>query len=232
MTPRNLAPPVTLALFLATVITYLVQVLVGGDVVERAVGLIPARISDLATLEVVGDGQPVPAWLTFLSYMFPHGAWWHVTMNMAGLWFFGRLAEPIMGTRRFLLAYLASGVFAGLVIVLLVPHWTKPVVGASGAISGVLGAFLALSLPRWGFGDRRNLAILAVESASLVGIVAWLPRQASPVIPDRLSALMWHLIPFLAGWSWIRAWRQVALLWEGSGDGWLPGDRVRNRTIQ
>ena len=46
MTPRNLAPPATLALFLVTVITYLVQVLVGGNVVERAVGLIPACISN------------------------------------------------------------------------------------------------------------------------------------------------------------------------------------------
>ncbi len=207
MTPRNLAPPATLALFLVTVITYLVQVLVGGNVVERAVGLIPARISNLPTLLVLGGGQQVPAWLTLITYMFPHGAWWHVTMNMAGLWFFGRLAEPIMGTRRFLFAYLASGVLTGLVIVILGPHWSKPFVGASGAISGVLGAFLALRSPRWAFGDRRNLAVLAIESASLVGLVAWLLSRTLPVVPDRLSALMWHLIPFLAGWLWARVWR-------------------------
>jgi membrane associated rhomboid family serine protease len=210
MTPKNLAPPATLALFLVTVITYLVQVLVGGDVVERAVGLIPARVSHLATLTAVGGGQQVPAWLTLFTYMFPHGAWWHVMMNMAGLWFFGRLAEPIMGTRRFLFAYLASGVLTGLVIVTLGPHWTKPAAGASGAISGVLGAFLALRSPRWAFGDRRNLAVLAIESASLVGVVAWLLSRTSPVVPDRLSALTWHLIPFLAGWLWVRVWRQVA----------------------
>src|SRR6478735_3686081 len=129
MTPRNLAAPATLALFLVTIITYLVQVLVGGDVVERAVGLIPARVSNLATLLVVGGGQQVPAWLTLITYMFPHGAWWHVTMNMAGLWSFGRLAEPIMGTRRFLFAYLASGVLTGLVTVILGPHWSRPFAG-------------------------------------------------------------------------------------------------------
>ena len=193
-----------------------VLVLVGGHVVERALGLIPARVSHLATLGVVGGGQLVPAWLALLTYMFPHGAWWHVTMNMAGLWSFGRLAEPIMGTGRFLFAYLASGVLTGLVIVILGPHWTKPSAGASGAISGVLGAFLALQLPRRAIGDRRNLAVLAIESASLAGVVAWLLSQSSPAVPGRISALMWHLIPFLAGWLWVRAWRRVAPVAQGA----------------
>jgi membrane associated rhomboid family serine protease len=210
MTPRSLAPPATLALFLATVTTYLVQVLAGGDLVERAVGLIPAHVSNLATPLAVRGGQQVPAGLTLVTYLFPHGAWWHVTLNMAGLWFFGRLAEPIMGTGRFLFAYLASGVVTGLVIVVLGPHWTKPVAGASGAMSGVLGASLALRLPRWTFSDRRNLAALALESASLLGVVAWLLGRTSPRVPDRMSALMWHLIPFLTGWMWVRVGRQAA----------------------
>jgi hypothetical protein len=55
MTPRKLAAPATLALFLVTVATYLVQVLAGGDIVERAIGLIPARVSNLATLTAVGS---------------------------------------------------------------------------------------------------------------------------------------------------------------------------------
>lgn len=169
MTPRNLAPPATLVLFLVTVITYLLQVLVGGDVVERAVGLIPARVSHLATLTAVGGGQQVPAWLTLITYMFPHRGWWHVMMNMAGLWFFDRLSEPIMGTGRFLFAYLASGVLTGLVVVTLGPRWTKPAAGVSGAISGVLGAFLALRSPRRAFGDRRNLAVQALESHGRTG---------------------------------------------------------------
>jgi membrane associated rhomboid family serine protease len=142
--------------------------------------------------------------------MFPHGAWWHVTMNTAGLWFFGRLAEPLMGSKRFLFTCLASGVLTGLVIVTLVPHSTKPGAGASGAISGVLGAFLALRSPRWPFRDRRNLAVLAIESASLLGVVAWLLGRTSPLVPDRISALMWHLIPFLAGWAWVRVGRQFS----------------------
>src|SRR5258706_436598 len=71
-------PPATLALFLVTVTTYLVQVLAGGDVVQRAVGLIPARVSNSTLLMAIGGGQLVPAWLTLVTYMFPHKAWWHV----------------------------------------------------------------------------------------------------------------------------------------------------------
>jgi membrane associated rhomboid family serine protease len=130
-------------------------------------------------------------------------------MNMAGLWCLGRIAEPLIGTARFLFAYVAAGVVTGLVIVFLVPHWTTPVAGASGAISGILGLFLALRLPRWPLSDRRNLAILATESAFLLGIVAWLLVRTPPQVPDRMSALMWHLIPFLAGWNWVRVTRHV-----------------------
>jgi membrane associated rhomboid family serine protease len=209
MTSRKLAAPATLALFLVTVATYLSQVLAGGDVVERAIGLIPARVSNLATLTAVGSGQLVPAWLTLVTYIFPHRAWWHITMNMAGLWFFGGIAEPLMGTKRFLFAYLASGVVTGLVVVFLGPHWTRPAAGASGAISGILGVFLALRLPRWPMRDRRNLAVLTIESACLLGVVAWLLVRTTSHVPDRMSALMWHLIPFMAGWMWVRARRQV-----------------------
>lgn len=216
MTPRNLAPPATLALFLVTIATYLGQVLAGGDTVQRAIGLIPARVSDPASLLAIGGGQLVPVWLTLVTYMFPHGGWWHVSTNMAGLWFLGQHAEPVMGTKRFAFAYLASGVVTGLAIVLLVPLWTKPAVGASGAICGAFAAFLALRLPRWPVRDRRNLVALFIESGCLLGVAAWLlGRTPPPPQPDRLAALMWHAIPLLVGWLWVRVRRQVVL--EGQG---------------
>ena len=210
MTWRYLAPPATLALFLVIVSTYLLQLLAGGEVVVRAVGLIPARVSDLTALTSLGDGQAVPAWLTLVTYMFLHSDWWHVTMNMAGLWSFGRLAEPLMGTKRFFLTYVASGVFTGLVIVLINPHGTKPAVGASGAICGLLGAFFALQLPRWSARYSRHLLVLAIESACVFGVVSWLLVRTPPRTPDRMSALMWHLIPFVAAWIGVRVWRPFA----------------------
>jgi membrane associated rhomboid family serine protease len=210
MTSLRFAPPATRVLFSVTVATYLVQVLAGADIVERAIGLIPVRVSQLAAPPALGSRQLVPAWLTLVTYMFPHGGWWHVTMNMAGLWCFGRLAEPLMGSRRFLLVYFASGVLTGLVIVFLGPHWTKPMVGASGAISGILGTFLALRLPHWETRDRGNLVVLALESACLLGFVAWLPVRTEPQAPDRMSSLMWHFIPFLAAWMWVRVGKRMA----------------------
>ncbi len=210
MTWRHLAPPSTLALFLVTVTTYLFQLLAGGEVVMRAIGLIPARVSDLTALTALGDGQAAPACLTLVTYLFPHSGWWHVTLNMAGLWSFGRLAEPLMGTKRFFLTYLASGVFTGLVIVLINPHSTKPAGGASGAICGVLGAFFALRLPQWPIRDGRNLLVQAIESACVFGVVSWLLVRTPPQTPDRMSALMWHLIPFVAAWVWVRVCRPVA----------------------
>jgi membrane associated rhomboid family serine protease len=134
--------PATLALLLLTVGAFAGQVAAGGDAAERTFGLIPARLSGPSSLTDVAGGQPIPAWLTPLTYMFLHHGWWHLALNMAGLSWLGWYAEPAMGTRRFVLAYLFFGVVTGLTIVLLGPHWTRPFVGASGAISGVLGAFL------------------------------------------------------------------------------------------
>jgi len=193
--------PATVLLVGLTTGTYLLQVLLGGEAVQRAVGLVPADVSRPSTLFAVGERQVVPAWLTLLTYVFPHWAWWHVAMNMLGLWCLGRLAEPVMGTRKFLLAYFASGVVCGMSIVLLVPSWTKPTAGASGAIAGVLGGFLAM---RWSRPLRWGIPLLVVELFSVFGVVLWLLLRTTPTELDRPSALLWHLIPFLAGWLYIR----------------------------
>jgi membrane associated rhomboid family serine protease len=122
-------------------------------------------------------------------------------MNMMGLWCLGRLAEPIMGSGRFLLAYFTSGVACGLSIVLLGPSWTNPAAGASGAIAGVLGGFLAMRLSGR---PRLSISIRLIEVVSVIGGVLWLLLRTPPPAPDRPSALLWHLIPFLAGWLYVR----------------------------
>jgi len=206
---KNSVAPATLALILVTVATNLGQVWVGGDAVQRAFGLIPARVASLSSLMSLGDGQLVPAWLTLITYMFPHMGWWHVTLNMAGLWFLGQSAEPAMGSDRFAFAYICSGVLTGLAIVLIEPNWTKPAAGASGAICGTFAAFLALGLSGSPVRDRLNPVILAIESACLLGVTAWFLNRTPPPVPDRTSALMWHLIPFMAGWLCVRCWTRA-----------------------
>lgn len=78
------------------------------------------------------------------TYQFLHGGWVHVGVNMLSLAAFGAPVERLLGPRRFLLFYLSAGIVAGLVHVLFFPDSTDPVVGASGAISGVFGAVLML----------------------------------------------------------------------------------------
>jgi membrane associated rhomboid family serine protease len=122
-------------------------------------------------------------------------------MNVAGLWCLGMIAEPVIGSRRFAIAYLASGVVCGISIALLIPSSPKPVGGASGAICGVLGGFLAL---RWSVPHRWRMPFVLVETAAALGLAVWLVLRTPHAAPDRLCALMWHLIPFLAGWLWVR----------------------------
>ncbi len=86
---------------------------------------------------------------TLLTSMFLHGGFLHIFGNMLYLWIFGDNIEDVCGRRRFLLFYFASGVVASLAHALWEPGSTVPTIGASGAISGVLGAYIVL-YPRAG----------------------------------------------------------------------------------
>lgn len=96
-------------------------------------GLIPAHLLETPT-----------AWLTLLTSMFLHGGLFHLLSNMWALYIFGDNVEDRMGSMRFLIFYLLCGTVAAVVHVLMNPGSTIPTVGASGAISGVMGAYLVL----------------------------------------------------------------------------------------
>ncbi len=87
---------------------------------------------------------PIPIWLTLLTSLFLHGSILHVLGNMLYLWIFGDNVEDAMGPVRFLLFYLLCGTIASLTQVAIAPGSSVPVVGASGAIAGVLGAYFML----------------------------------------------------------------------------------------
>ncbi len=97
-----------------------------------------------ATYQVFGGQTAVPERLTLVSYMFLHGNWMHLIGNMAFLWVFGDNVEDAMGHLRFALFYLMCGVFAGLAHTLATPASPQPLIGASGAVSGVIAAYLML----------------------------------------------------------------------------------------
>ncbi len=111
--------------------------------------LIPAELVNAgffgdATYQAFEGQAQVPERMTLISYMFLHGSWMHLIGNMAFLWVFGDNVEDAMGHLRFLLFYLMCGIFAGLLHALAFPASAQPLIGASGAVSGVIAAYLML----------------------------------------------------------------------------------------
>ncbi|MCM2359839.1 MAG: rhomboid family intramembrane serine protease [Geobacteraceae bacterium] len=105
---------------------------VGGLTAHYA--LVPAELT----------ATPFSAWPTLFTSMFLHGNWLHIGSNMLYLWIFGNNIEDTLGKSRFVLFYLTCGVVAAAAQLLSAPHSAIPMVGASGAVAGVLGAYLVL----------------------------------------------------------------------------------------
>jgi len=142
--PSRRTPFVTWLIILACVLAYIWEVRLGKNM-EAALnvfGFTPATLfaHQAAPSEVLG----VPAAATILISMFLHGSILHLGGNMLYLWIFGNNVEDGMGHFRFLLFYLASGTAAALTMVYANPGSHVPMVGASGAISGVLAAYILL----------------------------------------------------------------------------------------
>jgi len=111
------------------------------DWFQAQFALIPG---ELLTGQDLPPTIPIPVWLTLLTSMFLHGGILHVLGNMLYLWIFGDNVEDAMGPARFLLFYVSCGVVAALAQMAIDPSSSVPMVGASGAIAGVLGAYLML----------------------------------------------------------------------------------------
>ncbi len=126
-------------------------------------GLIPARLT--GHVEVV---RGLPAVLTLLSSLFIHGGIGHLAFNMIFLGWIGRFVETILGARRFLVLYFVSGIVGGIIQVVFDPHSMVPVVGASGAISGIFAAYAMLFGKSGGKGER-------VRALQLAGL--WIALQ-------------------------------------------------------
>src|SRR5262245_5814555 len=107
----------------------------------RALGVVAREYSAARDLPPT---IPLPFWTTLFTSMFLHGGWAHLGGNMLYLWTFGDNVERRLGSARFLVFYLVCGVAAALAHVAFNPRSSVPTVGASGAISGVLGGYLGL----------------------------------------------------------------------------------------
>lgn len=135
-------PVVTWSLIAINVIVFLVQISsteAGNLQMTMAYGFTPASLS--ADIPQAG---PLPSFATFITCMFLHGGWQHLAGNMLYLFIFGDDIEEALGPLRFVLFYLAGGILATLAYFALDVHSKVPVIGASGAISAVLSAYLML----------------------------------------------------------------------------------------
>ncbi|MGE5237115.1 MAG: rhomboid family intramembrane serine protease [Acidobacteriota bacterium] len=138
--PSSRAPVVNIVLIASCVAVFIFELLLGSrlDDFVRAFALIPARLFDPAAYGV-SLGFNLKS--LFLS-MFLHGGWLHLIGNMWFLWIFGDNVEDCLGHGRYLVFYLGCGLLAALGQAIVAPSSVVPMIGASGAIAGVLGAYL------------------------------------------------------------------------------------------
>ena len=148
-------PYVNFALIAANVLIYFLfqerDIWNGNDcaqaAISKAFGLLPLQLLGVP-VNFEGcpvTGLPIPPLLTPLTYMFLHGSIWHLFGNMIFLWVFGDNVEDALGHWRYLAFYLMCGIAGGLLFFAISPHSTVPLIGASGAIAGVVAAYLMLN---------------------------------------------------------------------------------------
>lgn len=225
--PSVLTPVVTIALIAANLVVWvLVQGMGATAQLAQSVcelGLVPGdllgRLPTGAAFPI-GEGmacviEPGTPWRTLVTSMFLHGGWLHLLGNLWFLWVFGNNVEDSMGHGRFLAFYLLCGVAAALAQVAVDPGSAVPMVGASGAISGVMGAYLVL-FPRVRIHTLVVLVILffRVSVPAWVMLGYWFLLQLAGTGMDQVGGIaFWaHAGGFLAGAALIFPFRDPSLL--------------------
>lgn len=160
-------------------------------------GLVPSVF--LGGAQLPAEFMSLPAEVTLLTYMFLHGDWLHLLGNIWFLWLFGDNVEDAMGSVRFVFFYLFCGVLAGLAHAVAHPISEGPLIGASGAIGGVVGAYLIL-YPRvkmWVLAFAR----IPLKIPALLVLGGWLAFQFYSVSMQTDSNTAWwaHIGGFAAG---------------------------------
>jgi membrane associated rhomboid family serine protease len=203
--PTRIQPILTIAFIASCVLVFLWQMSLGAEGGQRAVyslGVIPAVLFD--HLDMPAELAWVPATATVFTSMFLHGGFMHLGGNMLYLWIFGNNVEDSMGHVRFVIFYLLCGIAAALGQALANPSSEVPMIGASGAISGVLGAYLLL------YPHARVLTLIPlgaftqmVRMPALVVLGLWFVLQLfnSAAASGKQGGVAWfaHIGGFVAG---------------------------------
>ena len=184
---------VTIALIVVNVIVFAIKMLGLPEAAIASFAVIPAELVTTAGLLLPGDtplqSVPVPERATLVSYMFFHGDIFHLAGNMLFLWVFGDNVEDAMGHAKFLVFYLLCGVIAGLAHTFMLPGSPNPLIGASGAVAGVIAAYLMLH-PRvrvWVLAFQ--FIPLRLSAAVVLGV--WVVTQFVMVMLPDIGPVAW-----------------------------------------
>ncbi len=205
--PSRTVPFVNYALLLANTAVFLYTLTLGSRLQSFFFhyGAVPALFKAGYLLNAAGVIQPVShlhVYLTLVTSLFLHAGWFHFLGNMLYLWIFGDNIEDRMGHFRYLVFYLLCGVLANLAHLYFNPGLTVPSLGASGAISGVLGAYLVL-YPR-----ARVVALVPIffflqilQVPAFFFLIFWFLQQFLAAALGAQGGIAWwaHIGGFLAG---------------------------------
>jgi membrane associated rhomboid family serine protease len=202
------APLVTWALIALNALAFLVELSQPSPRALQAFvtawGVVPREYALMRDLE---PGIPLPFWTTLVTSMFLHGGWAHLGGNMLYLWIFGDNLEHRMGHARFFLFYLLTGLAAGLAHIVFSPESMVPTVGASGAISGVLGGYMLL-FPHNRIRMLSRMGIVYVPAWVALGfwIVIQLVSQAGSMARTEEGGVAYlaHIGGFVAGLALVK----------------------------
>lgn len=214
-TPRRSVPVVTLLLIAANAAAFFYEISLSPHAEEmliRTYGLVPQRIQfALGGMHGVNYAQ---AFVPLFTCMFLHAGWLHIIGNMWFLWIFGANVEDRFGSLVYLLVYLVCGIGSGISQVLF--SWGSPIpsIGASGAISGVLGAYLLF------FPGSRILTLIPL-------FIIWFTAR----IPAFIFILLWFAAQFLSGLSSLGAANSVGgVAWWAHVGGFVLGALIALET--
>ena len=203
--PTHIRPIVTITFMVICILVFLWQTSLGPDLGQQMVfslGVIPSVLLDRATLPP--ELMAIPAELTVFTSMFMHGGFMHLGGNMLYLWIFGNNVEDSMGHFKFIVFYFLCGIAAVAGQILQNPDSQIPMIGASGAISGILGAYLLI------YPKARVLVVLPLgfyplllRLPAVLVLGAWFVIQiASSLMSDpEAGGVAWyaHIGGFIAG---------------------------------
>lgn len=192
-------PVINLALIVANALAFLYEIRLDEATLQAFIftwGLVPSQFLD----------DPSSGWINILSSMFLHGGWLHIINNMWVLFIFGDNVEARMGSFRYLTFYLLGGAAAALLQTYVLPGSTTPMIGASGAVAAVLGAYLIL-FPR-------------SRVASLVPLLFVFTLIEIPAV---LFLLFWFVLQLYSGLFAIQGGGGSGIAWWAHIGGFLFG---------